>query len=76
MNNDNNKQNKPAATVAIPSNQWVKVVDLQNLTFPHLSKGGVVLHLIDREHQTMLKDLKQFLHGDNNSLDKEGTPND
>lgn len=72
MNNTNSKQPKAAAQVSIPSNQWVKVVDLQSLSLPHLSKGGVVLHLIDRAHDVMLKDLKQFLHGD--TQDKEVSP--
>jgi hypothetical protein len=81
MNTSNNSENKtaqfkPAATVNLPDRSWVKVLSLRSLVFPHLSKGGVVLKLIDDRHDQMLKDLGQFLHGDTNSLDTEGTPND
>lgn len=61
-NNDSNRS-KPAATVNLPSNAWVKLIALQALEHPDKSRAGVVLHLIDSAHKDMLRGLGEFLHG-------------
>jgi hypothetical protein len=63
LNNNGRNISKPAAKINLPSNAWVKLIALQALEHPDMSRAGVVLHLIDTAHKDMLQGLGEFLHG-------------